>query len=520
MIPVKEDIWEDAFYNEMYAIWGKTKFKDEVSDLAFMKAHAIYLRDTMASIKSRRDLLYYYMAPKFSTDQNTDTLNKLYKVLPTSNAYVKRAINNLCTVYDKAPSVDLDDEEFVEILEEALLFTALQNSYNVDKLINEVAAQPRFINNELEIKVWTPDLYRTVYNEFGVLTEFWMPFDANPRFMRTTQGMNPTLATDVKFKVITQTETYTADSDGVPDGATRADHGYVDADGNGIVPVQIRSLSSKFGDSLEVTGGTKWELIRAQLENNELNLQITQTTVSNSFPIGFGINLGVKENDIKLSPDSLLAYDGVKQGDGELLDPSLDYIAQDAQYSELEVLKDDKMRKELANEGLPTSLIDSNPGLAASGVAMQVDRIELNEIRAKDINILEPLDKELIELTRIVVNNDEHSPYIGKFKKPFEFTITYSPLDDFVEPEADYNLKKQKWTDDVLTTLDFVNQTSENNFGTDDEAVKFMKDNSKTRQEARSQNGESEEDSGAGESFGGEDRGNEPIEGGEQAPEV
>lgn len=128
--------------------------------------------------------------------------------------------------------------------------------------------------------------------------------------------------------------------------------------------------------------------------------------------------------------------------------------------------------------GLPTSLAENNPGLAASGEALKQDWRELYEARLIDMAELKQWDRDLIRLTATVLNTDIASEWRGKFKGEYNISIDYGELQEF-EAWADKSarLDKQK-NDGTITVLSWYKAyTQDDSIATDEEAIQIIKDN-------------------------------------------
>jgi hypothetical protein len=136
------------------------------------------------------------------------------------------------------------------------------------------------------------------------------------------------------------------------------------------------------------------------------------------------------------------------------------------------------MKKVLKNLGLPTSLVEDNPGLAQSGVALQIDRMELNELRKEDIIKLRTIEDELIRKITKILNNDIASPYKGKFKGDYYTEIDYIEPSIFLEPEKEFEYQKTIFEYGITSPSQFLNRVLSNDTITSDEdAIKKIKEN-------------------------------------------
>jgi len=461
--------YENAFTVALNTIWGATEFKEEIKNLSYYRTLSCMLRDSEVGETARRDLLKAYMEPNFGTETN-DTLNILYPILPSDNSYVKRAVKNLCQVYNEKPN-----REIVGANEETLadIYNTIQFDYNLNKihrilkLTNEIAITLRFINGIPKLHFITPDNYRLKLDDFGNPYEMWVPYT---KIINKQPKQFYKVWTFDKYKIL-------------DDKLQQVKFNYNGKEfieipnPLGELPYSILSLDGDKDEQLEVYGGGLYELVKAQIQCNKLDFMVTENLDYNGFALWVMTNWDLKKSNIKLKPGAILVAEGINQNDG-IYPPSVETASPQSQYLDIEDLKSIKMKKVLKNLGLPTSLVEDNPGLAQSGVALQIDRMELNELRKEDIIKLRTIEDELIRKITKILNNDIASPYKGKFKGDYYTEIDYIEPSIFLEPEKEFEHQRTLFEYGIISPSQFLNRVLSNDTITDDEeAIKKIKEN-------------------------------------------
>jgi hypothetical protein len=181
-----------------------------------------------------------------------------------------------------------------------------------------------------------------------------------------------------------------------------------------------------------------------------------------------------------LSPGGLISLIEVRDAETSgLVEPNMEVISADLTFQSVHELKKEKMREILKNNAMPASLIEDNPGTQPSGIAMQIERIELAEYRKYEIPLMKPLDDENIRLLIDILNRDPASDL-----KIFGTSDTYEFTLDYAEPQtiADFALQIQQYDTlkerGLISPKDYVvtltgNETIKN----DEEALKLINDN-------------------------------------------
>lgn len=439
-----------AFASEFTAIWGGTQFQEEVDNLAYFRALTCWLNATHYDMESRREYMYRYLESDFSTTQEDDTLNELYRLLPIETS-VRRIMRNLCGLYNKPSRRKFESKqaEYENLYTIAQVDSAMRNAHIVGRLTNNALIMPVVRNNKLEIDVFPPDLYRVKVGDtdFRSVVELWIPV--------TRHGVT-------EFHVW-GAETYRRvknNGDVISEEANRY----------GRIPGVFLQFDK---DPADYYGGGLFEIVMATLDCNKLKFLADNNVTYTGFAVWVAINFGKSMDSARLSPNRLLRVDNVAgPGDGGYIEPDLRSVAPDSNYMGIEELRDVRYQRALRNEGLPLSLYSANPGIA-SGYALFIERQELIEIRAIDMEKMRHAENELCELISVVVSAD-----MGLNLPVSALGVDYSDVEIVMEPDKSFELKKQQFEYGLIPALEFVRQLSGNDLvDTDESAIEYMKKN-------------------------------------------
>lgn len=438
-----------AFSAEFTAIWGGTPFEDEIDGMAYMRAMTCWLNSTYYDLESRREYMYRYLESNFSTKNSDDTINELYRLIPIEQG-VTRILRNLCILYNRAPKrkITTATKEYETLYEQAVVNSALRKAHELAKYTNNALLMPVVQNGKLEIDVFPADLYRVKSSEknFRQIVELWIPV--------TTRG-----TTD--FHVWSAEEYRRLDYKGAVIKQEPNRYGRIP----GVFLQFDRSTADYYGSGL-------FEIVLATLDNNKLKFLADNNIDFNGFGVWLAVNFGAA-SDIRLTPNRVLAVNGVVTGEGAPIEPDLRSVTPSESYLSIEETRDARYRRALRDLGLPASLYDSNPGLVASGVAMLLERQELLEIRAKDIEVMRKCEQDLCNCIRDIVNAD-----LFLNLPETEVGVDYAEFEIVLEPAADFDLKTKKFEYGVMGARDYVTSISGNDLVTDDKsAIEYIKTN-------------------------------------------
>lgn len=477
--------YENCFYGELFPIWKYTPFvgdgtRDygEIKNMCYHRSLSLMLKDNETGETARRQMLYYYLSPywtqTYESGAVTSVLDEVFSALSSDNTYLTRALKNICTLYDNPPLREIkgkNDEKIKEVLTESNFDDFLGKMYLILKFTNQVLYRPVFnlVNGEklLRHKLYTADRYRCIYDSYGNITEIWIP---------KVEIVNDRI-TDVIY-IWTAETIKKVDSNGkalLIDGQAIAPNPY------GKIPFLELKIDNIEDDKGEVVGGTYYELLKAQLDCNAIDIDINQSLIYDSFPIKTFINYGIKNTDeIVVSPGRVYVKDFNEQ-----LGESAPFIAETGgadNYLSLFELKLNRIKQALKNMGLPSSVIEDNPGIPESGVAIKESQKETLQLRREDINSMKRVEKQVVKLIIELMNKDEASPLWNSLDdfKNYEISINYQEIE--VNKEFDV-LKTEQ---DALLNLGYISVlehyqtlTGDNEISDIKELIKLIEKNKK-----------------------------------------
>lgn len=477
-------IYSDAFSVNLSSIWSETKFALEIEDMAYAKACNSFMLSTRTAEIDRRELFYSMFAPFFATDKPSDSLNERFGSLPSDNTYFQRAIRTLCTVYNASPQRTFEgisskqNEIMQSILNEAGADSILQKCYRLAKVSNEVLVRPKIVNQKIELQFLTQEQYRYILHRDGTIKELWIPFT------RTyDDGNQETLFhywDEEKYQVIDKKGLQKGfQYEKLVNGKIVIEELFIAENFYKKVPFVRLNLTSTDAEVSNRYAASMWELVKASLMANLIEFCFTENLVYSSYSIMTMINWDIPDNAISLGAGRVLRKDNVKMSEDNPIPPEANYISPATNYVELEQLKADYMKRALKNLGLPNSFVEDTSS-PQSGVAMKIERQELEEQRLEDITQLKRFEKSLMQMIALVGNNDPASKYRGQLQTEFELSIDYADFEVYSEPKEELELSEMKLKRGLLSLKDYVKRLSgADNIGTNEEAVNYLNENLK-----------------------------------------
>lgn len=465
-------IYSSAFDAEMYAIWGATEYRNEIPDLCLNRAISCWLRNDEIGEHDRRWLLYYTLSPMFAHDKQDDPLNQYFNIMPTENLFIHRLLRNLCIAYNEPPKRDFGDtkinDKYAELIKEAKIDNRLQSIYRISKLCNEVLVRPRIRNLKLELQILTPDMYRIKYDELDNPIEILVPFHEY----------------GVRREVLLKYHHWTLNNYEVLDMNLRPIPFVWEKKTYNSLPNIYKALpyvKLKLNDNEDVYGGNNWEICKAQLFCNKLDYLIDENVTYN-MSIWVAINMVSLGESFKMSPGKIVTATSAKMNSEDPIPPSLENISSNPFYDRIQDLKKQRIDNVLRQMGIPTSVLSDQPG-NLSGIAMLIDRMELNEVRQEDKSSLISFERELFKMIANVVQTDRKET-IGEF----DLRIDYADDKDFYDPKDRFTMEQQKFEYGLTRPSVFVNTLSPNDMIiTDEDAIKYILQNKEYLKQIRGQ---------------------------------
>lgn len=444
-----------AFAPSFTAIWGTTKFANEVNNLAYFRAMTCFLGNEEEDIADRRKLVYSYLQNDFASSEQADTINQLYNILPVEES-VSRVLRNLCTLYNEAPNRKFDSDKVNEVYDKSGINSALLQAHRMAKFCNSCLVMPSVRDGKIEFDIYPPDLFRveTDPKDFKKITEIWVPIST----------MDAAGDVTYSFKVWTNELYWNADIEGKTIEGTEEPNRY------GRIPAVVLQFNHS---RTNFYGGGLWELVLATLDDNKLCFLVNNDVVYSSFSIWVATNFDAK-TDLRLAPNKLLRITGAKQGEGESVPAQIESIHGQGSFTQIEELRDSRQRRAMRKLGLPESLVSSNPGLAASGVSMQVDRLELQERRKEDITVMSKFERDFYPILAAVVNRDLG---IG-LPENSNVGIDYVEQSEYIDPAVKSATIKEQFEAGIIGAKDYLSNFTKNEMvTTDEEAINYMVNN-------------------------------------------
>jgi len=453
----------NAFSHGFTAIWGMTPFATEVNNLAYFRACTCFLGTTQDDLSYRRELMYAYLKNTFATDKIDDTINELYNIIPIEST-INRALRVLCSLYSQAPNrkFEVENKQIEVAYNESNINTALRKAHKIARLCNTVLVMPVVRDFKIEFDVLPPDLFRvkTDPKDFKKIIELWIPI------CTIKDGQNV-----YSFKVWTEEFYIEYDSEG---RETSRELNTIKA-----IPACLLQLDSS--DTTDVYGGANIELLSAAIDSNKLKFLADSDVTYTAFSVWVATNFG-KEN-IKIAPNRILKVDKVTAGEGLEVPPTLESIQGMSAFQQIDDFRLNRDKQSMRNQGLPESMISSNPGLAPSGAALKIDRMELMEIRAEDLDVFSRFENSLYKVMAKVVN------YGLGYNLPEKNVVSVNYIEDqeYVDPKDALAEKKELLELGVIGLKDFMNYWQTNELiTTDEQALAEMQKNLKLYKELKS----------------------------------
>ncbi len=440
-----------AFEQDFRVTWGSTKFSHEIDSLCFFRALTCWYSSSADDLDARRELLYRFAEPHFDTSDSATTLNRLYQALPVKSGG-KRIMRNICGLYNKSARRAFGNSDQASTAEEIYkrsdVDTAMKSAHRFARLTNNCIIIPAIRNGVLDIDILPPDLYRVVLHEknFREVKELWIPVKRH--------------GGKTEFNVWTKEQYSKCNYKGE----------LISSEPNryGRIPVIFVQLEK---DASDYYGGGMAELMEAELDNNFLKFIIDNNIVYSAFAVWIATNFG--KTDFTLSPNKVIMVNDAVSGEGFLTPPTLQSVTPADTFGKLEELQNRRYQRALREMGLPATVY-SPDAKTDSGYSIFMQRQELMEIRQEDEPIFRRVEQELYELIAQMELAD-----MGVLLPPVsDFTIDYQEQSIVLEPQKDFELKKEKLEYGILSPLVFVKELAGiDNLNSNEEAIEYIKSN-------------------------------------------
>jgi hypothetical protein len=459
-------IYIDAYNADFYSLWGNTNFKWQIADLCYIRAATCFLHDSELGEEDRRKLLYSYLKNCTAYEKESDPINKSFPILPTDNTVIKRILQNLCFVYNQKASRDFNlpdnqKDELNGILKTCKYDKLIKQIYQSAKLVNECAVRLRQVNGKWILDYLTPDLYRLVKDDYDNLIEIWIPFHTVDKYGSVSN----------RFHCWNNEYYWQADIDG-----NSVDFTYKINNGKENKYSKLPNKYGKipfvflrFSDNPDIYGGGLWELVKSQLIYNSIQY------FKNENLIYGGVGLWILKNFTAEAAKNITLNPGVALviNDKSPEEPSdIERLTGTPIWNEIDIAAETMIKNTMRNLGLPNSMIGNTANLQ-SGVAMKIDRLELEELRNDDINTLKDFEEELINHIIYVYNVET-----GRNIAQVELRIDFAETQTFAEPLDELKYTQELYRAGLMTPLNYVIKLTGNDMiKNDNDAINFIKQN-------------------------------------------
>lgn len=237
-----------------------------------------------------------------------------------------------------------------------------------------------------------------------------------------------------------------------------------------VLPFSKLSLT----DGIDYFGEPNWDLYYAQMSVIIKLMQANWNRNYNAFPIWVATNLALADNEV-ITPGKIIKQDNVRSED---VAPTLTSVRPDYDFDDQRKDIEWIISTTMSNLGLPASSA-SQEVVGQSGVAKQIDEVELNEIRADLRNKSYYYVLDLLNKLRIVWNY--YAVEMGEPKIPEgDFGIQFSDRPES-ESLTDTKLRREMEIEhDIATPIDFIMEDYEID---EVEAKKMYEENKKINSE-------------------------------------
>lgn len=402
--------------------------------------NSVYEKLMTDSENARRELFkdfhYFYVKDKEEieriihrdlVDKKVFDSNSVKKIPFRFSDIIQKALMRLSSgVYDIDPIITINgepDENLDKILKDIKFFPKVKEALKKALFVNTVVSQV-VKRDVIEIDNLMPD-------EISVITGLdYLKFTgiAVTRFDPNKKELYQAVWTD--------SEHYILDSFGNSKDVT-------DSEGNSnnkVNPYGEMPFSTlRINDGIDFYGEPNWDLYLNQVSIIVQLMQTDYAMMFNSFPIWVATNLELKDNEV-LSPGKIIKLDNVKADEQP---PQLDSYSPEFDFANQRESIDWRIKTTLSNMGLPASSASIDE-TAQSGVAKQIDEIELREIRTDLRNKCYYYLIDLLNKVRLVHNYyGEEKIADGEFDVQFVDMPEGESIQDTIarrEMETQYNI--------------------------------------------------------------------------------
>jgi hypothetical protein len=344
-------------------------------------------------------------------------------------------------IYQREPKREVvegseEDSENLDVLLKESKFTyKIKQSLKRALFFNVVLARPVFRNGKIEIDIFTPDLFQVVTGNDYLIPE---------------KVIIPIITKDSKGNDVLYFDTFTNDEYKRLDSNLNV----IEKQSNPYKRIPFSVL--RITEGIDFFGEPNWNLY-----NNQIELDIKKTDYDYGerltvYPPVIAVNTGMKEGE-SLGAGKMLRVDNLGN---DSQTPSFVVADISPNFRELRDSMDWQIEQTLSSEGIPSNSASTDTA-SMSGESKRIDEIELQEIRDDLLLPLYDFEIDLLNVMRLVANNENH--YKIDENKDFEITFTEekayeSVTDKKTRREMEMNIG---YKDKVLITMEELEMTEE-----------------------------------------------------------
>lgn len=428
------NIWEKVYKNDDYAI----------EQLCMYNAMMSYYTNSTTDIEVRRMVLYNYLSNEFKTGTQTSTLDRYKSILPV-NTMIPRALNLLSIIYDYPPQREFNETnetintELKDLYQLADINGLMQDIYKRAIYTDIVAVRPYVYENQLRLFYLTPDNLRVETADNDSLTinkVMYSVYNAEDKHNEIH------IWTDKEYTILKKKNVET-----IPNRY-------------GMIPFVLLRMNN----NAEIYTSGLYELLETQLNINKFEWLARMDATYNGLPIKLVSGIGV--NNIEIAPDKIIEVPFTNRDEHE---PSIKFIQPEPEYDNISDYAKRLENNALMSIGIPYSVLSTDNSSLLSGISRIIERSELLERRAKDINKLTKFERKLAEMITLILSIDAN-----RGLEIENFSINYADDITYIEPKEEFELDISKFEKGFISVEDMYKKWSGATLG-DKETINEIK---------------------------------------------
>jgi hypothetical protein len=436
-------IYTEAFRSWVYEVWGDTDYYyTSFNDLCYKKALNCYVNDGEDGVRDRMNLLFEFLKKWISSKTTNDLLNKHKHNLPVDNDFILKYINNVCQIYSNPVEREIEDESLLQLLKDCDIDDVIDKCHKLSKIVDRVAVYPFMQDDKLQFYIITPEYYRTEWeNNKLVKMTYLIPFidDAPVEISNINH---------IKHKVQYKQYIWTNENLEIK----TKDSSKIEKNKYGFIPfVELRLTGYNTYDMHDRSGGG-YSLLLDQLRLNTMELMSMENEIYGT--LGFWIFKNIKNIDKDGVELGAGRYIQIDHDDKDQPEPSIEFLTAEKHFDLLSEHIKQYTESKLKLKGMPRSLINDNREM--SGRAIELDRIELTELRKQDKRVLKRFDIELVNMICKIRTKDGYLT-----KEPKEYNIKYSDNIEIPDKKEQFEYLNNLLELGIISIIDFTKEIRE-----------------------------------------------------------